>query len=61
VRSDRASRLHRLFAYCARLRVAPIVPKFLKSRPGVDLELLMTDSLVDLVEDRIDLAIRIGA
>ncbi|MBR0800323.1 LysR family transcriptional regulator [Bradyrhizobium jicamae] len=45
----------------ARLHVAPIVPDFMKSCPGIELELLMTDSIVNLVEDRIDLAIRIGS
>jgi DNA-binding transcriptional LysR family regulator len=45
----------------ARLHVAPIVPEFLKSCPSVELELLMTDNVVNLVEDRIDLAIRIGS
>jgi DNA-binding transcriptional LysR family regulator len=44
-----------------RLHVAPIVPEFLKSSPGVELELVMTDSVVNLVEDRIDLGIRIGS
>lgn len=45
----------------ARLHVAPIVSEFLKSCPGIELELLMTDSVVNLVEDRIDVAIRIGS
>lgn len=45
----------------ARLHVAPIVPRFLDSCPGVELELLMTDNVVNLVEDRIDVAIRIGS
>jgi len=45
----------------ARLHVAPIVPEFIKSYPGIELELLMTDSFVNLVEDRVDLAIRIGS
>jgi DNA-binding transcriptional LysR family regulator len=45
----------------ARLHVAPIMPDFMKSCPGIELELLMTDSVVNLVEDRIDLAIRIGS
>ena len=45
----------------ARLHVAPIVPEFLKSYPDIELELLMTDSFVNLVEDRVDLAIRIGS
>jgi DNA-binding transcriptional LysR family regulator len=45
----------------ARLHVAPIVPEFMKSCPDIELELLMTDSVVNLVDDRIDLAIRIGS
>jgi len=45
----------------ARLHVAPIVSEFLKLCPGIELELLMTDSVVNLVEERIDLAIRIGS
>jgi DNA-binding transcriptional LysR family regulator len=45
----------------ARLHVAPIVPQFLESCSGVELELLMTDNVVNLVEDRIDVAIRIGS
>jgi DNA-binding transcriptional LysR family regulator len=45
----------------ARLHVAPIVPGFMKSCPGIELELLMTDNVVNLVEDRVDLAIRIGS
>jgi DNA-binding transcriptional LysR family regulator len=44
----------------ARLHVAPVVPEFLKSCPGMELDLLMTDSVVNLVDERIDLAIRIG-
>ncbi|MEW6640652.1 MAG: LysR substrate-binding domain-containing protein [Pseudomonadota bacterium] len=45
----------------ARLHVAPIVPKFLSACPGIELELVMTDNVVNLVEDRIDIAIRIGS
>jgi DNA-binding transcriptional LysR family regulator len=45
----------------ARLHVAPIVSEFLKSCPEIELELLMADNVVDLVEDRIDMAIRIGS
>ena len=40
--------------------VASILPEFLTSCPNMELELLMTDSVINLVEDRIDLAIRIG-
>jgi DNA-binding transcriptional LysR family regulator len=45
----------------ARLHIAPVVSEFLKSCPGIELELLMTDSVANLVEDRIDVAIRIGS
>jgi len=44
----------------ARLHVAPILPEFLTSCRDMELELLMTDSVINLVEHRIDLAIRIG-
>src|SRR6516162_10949383 len=44
----------------ARLHVAPILSEFLTSCRDMELELLMTDSVINLVEDRIDLAIRIG-
>ncbi|MDQ0008406.1 DNA-binding transcriptional LysR family regulator [Luteibacter jiangsuensis] len=42
------------------LHVTPILPEFLKACPDVDLDLLMTDTVVNLVESRIDVAIRIG-
>lgn len=42
------------------LRVAPVVPDFLARHPGVRVELVLDDQLVDLVEDGFDLAIRIS-
>lgn len=45
----------------ARLHVSPILPDFLRACPQVELELVMTDQLVNLVEDRIDVAIRLGS
>ena len=45
----------------ARLPVAPIVSEFLKSYPEFELELPMTGNVTNLVEDRIDMAIRIGS
>ncbi len=39
--------------------VAPPLARFLAERPGVRLELVLNDRLVDLVEERIDLAVRI--
>jgi DNA-binding transcriptional LysR family regulator len=43
-----------------RRHVAAHAPDFLKAYPGVQLTLHLTDALVDLVRDRIDVAIRIG-
>lgn len=45
----------------ARLHVAPAMAGFLKGCPHIELELLMTDSVVNLVEERIDIAIRLGS
>jgi DNA-binding transcriptional LysR family regulator len=41
------------------LYLARPLASFLEQRPGVRVELLLNDRLVDLVEDRIDLALRI--
>ena len=43
-----------------RLHVIPLLPRFLDRYPGVEVELSMSDSLSDLVEEGIDLAIRVG-
>lgn len=45
----------------ARRHVAPSVPSFLERFPEIELDLLTTDSVVNLVEDRIDIAIRLSA
>lgn len=44
-----------------RRHVAPHVPGFLARHPGVHVSLNLTDDLVDLVREKIDLAVRIGA
>ncbi|MDQ0839355.1 LysR family transcriptional regulator [Sphingomonas faeni] len=44
----------------AQLHIAPLIPGFLKCHPAVELEISLSDAPVDLVEDRMDLAIRIG-
>ena len=44
-----------------RLHVLPIVIEFLKSYPEIDVRLALADRLVNLLEDRVDLAVRIGA
>ena len=43
-----------------RLRVAPVVAAFLGAHPGVRIELLLTDRIVDLVEEGIDVGVRIA-
>jgi DNA-binding transcriptional LysR family regulator len=43
-----------------RLHVAPRMPSFLELNPEVQVELVMSDSFVDLVGEGIDLAVRIG-
>lgn len=43
-----------------RMRVAPIVAEFLAKYPQVEVELLLLDRVVDLVEEGIDAAVRIG-
>lgn len=40
--------------------VAPLVNEFLASHPAMRIELSLLDHMVDLLEDRLDLAIRIG-
>lgn len=41
-------------------RITPILPGFLAKHPKIDLDLVLTDDSVNLIEDRIDLAIRMG-
>jgi len=43
-----------------RRRVAPIVAEFIGKYPEVEVELLLLDRVVDLVEEGIDAAVRIG-
>ena len=43
-----------------RLHVAPHVPRFLDRHPQMQVRLHLTDALVDLVQERVDLAIRIA-
>jgi DNA-binding transcriptional LysR family regulator len=43
-----------------RLHVAPVVAGFLAKHPAVEVELLLLDRVVDLVEEGIDAAVRIG-
>jgi DNA-binding transcriptional LysR family regulator len=43
-----------------RLHVAPLVPAFLARYPAIKLTLHLTDSLVDIIDQGYDLAVRIG-
>ncbi|MFP8834794.1 LysR family transcriptional regulator [Hydrogenophaga sp. XSHU_21] len=43
-----------------RLHVAPVVASFLQKHPDLSVELLLLDRVVDLLEEGLDLAIRIG-
>jgi DNA-binding transcriptional LysR family regulator len=40
--------------------VLPLLPALHRAHPGIQLEVLLTDSLLDLVADRVDVALRIG-
>jgi DNA-binding transcriptional LysR family regulator len=43
-----------------RLHVLPLIPELLSLNPGLQLDLVLSDFVRDMVEDRIDLAIRVG-
>ncbi|HEY8605981.1 MAG TPA: LysR family transcriptional regulator [Noviherbaspirillum sp.] len=43
-----------------RLHVAPLVTEFLRLHPQVSAELLLLDRSIDLVEEGVDLAVRVG-
>ena len=43
-----------------RLHVLPLIPDLLSLNPGLQVDLVLSDFVRDMVEDRIDLAIRVG-
>jgi DNA-binding transcriptional LysR family regulator len=43
-----------------RLHVLPIAMEFLKAYPDIDIRIVLADRLLNLLEDHIDLAVRIG-
>jgi DNA-binding transcriptional LysR family regulator len=45
----------------ARLHVVPLLPKFLAAHPGLTLDVVLDDRLIDLVEEGVDLALRMGS
>lgn len=48
-------------AVLGRLHILPRLPRFLERYPDVAVDLVMGDDFTDLVEQRIDLSIRVGA
>lgn len=44
----------------AQMNLTPLLPEFARRYPELSFELVLTDKLLDLVEERIDLAIRLG-
>lgn len=45
----------------ARLHVVKLLPAFLAVHPGLSIDLIMDDRLIDLVEEGIDVSLRMGA
>jgi DNA-binding transcriptional LysR family regulator len=43
-----------------RLHVLPLIPALLSLNPGLQVDLMLSDVMRDMVEDRIDLAIHVG-
>jgi DNA-binding transcriptional LysR family regulator len=43
-----------------RLHILPLIPELLSANPGLQIDLILSDFVRDMVEDRIDLAIRVG-
>ncbi|WP_419730751.1 LysR family transcriptional regulator [Lichenicola sp.] len=44
-----------------RLHILPLIPILLSRNAGLQVDLILSDTVRDMVEDRIDLAIRVGA
>ncbi|MEM6457469.1 MAG: substrate binding domain-containing protein, partial [Acidobacteriota bacterium] len=44
----------------AQLNLVPLLPAFLAAQPDVSIDLQLTDARLDLVEQRVDVAIRLG-
>jgi DNA-binding transcriptional LysR family regulator len=44
----------------AQMNLVPLLPEFARHFPELNLDLVLTDKLLDLVEERIDLSVRLG-
>ena len=42
------------------LHVMPLLPRFMREHPDITLDIVLTDTLVDLMQARADVAIRVG-
>ena len=42
-------------------RIVPLLPAFCRAHPELDIDLMLTDTVVDLVAERVDIAVRLGA
>jgi len=45
----------------ARLHIVPRLPKFLAAHPGLTMDVVLDDRVIDLVEEGVDLALRMGS
>lgn len=43
-----------------RLHVEPVVLEFLKAYPDINIRLMLVDTVIDMIENHVDLAVRIG-
>jgi DNA-binding transcriptional LysR family regulator len=43
-----------------RLRLIPSIPLFAERHPDIVLDLILTDAVIDLLDERVDIAIRVG-
>lgn len=44
----------------ARIHVVPLLPLFLEQHPGLDIDVILDDRMIDLVAEGIDLSLRMG-
>jgi DNA-binding transcriptional LysR family regulator len=45
----------------ARLHIVPLLPKFLEAHPHLSMDVVLDDRVIDLVEEAVDVAIRMGS
>ena len=45
----------------ARLHVVPLLPRFLSEHPGLEIDVILDDRVIDLVSEGVDVSLRLGA